>query len=442
VGLTLDDASGTLDRTDPAAVFAALVATDDTATEFYAYDAWGRLAARTDFNGDTTTYTYHLNTDYVHEEIADPSHPSLTFAHAPAKYAYTYDAAGNRVGAEVRSGPLHGEEVLYGETWTYDARGRPTGRSTSFGDLGYAYDAASNLTAIWSSHTDGVWLSYTYDELNRLRTVDDHRSAAPTSYTYNANGSLEIVTYGNGVQHAYAYDALNRLRFLQLTRGGSPLHGYEYRLKVSGHRERILESTGRASVYGYDGLHRMVTEQITGDPAGQNGLISYGLDAVGNRANRLSTVGLLAAQNFTYNARNHLQGDTYDANGNTVQASAWGNKLRMCFHRSKLMFRRNEKKVMAWARTHYPDDSLCAAAVTAELLTRILNVSTDSLTKNTKLLEELGMDDLEPLELVMALEESYEVEIESECASKWVTVDDLVRFVAVLEGENRSDSVP
>jgi RHS repeat-associated protein len=113
-------------------------------------------------------------------------------------------------------------------------------------------------------------------------------------------------------------DALNRLRNLDVTRGGSPLHGYEYRLKVSGHREQILESTGRASVYGYDGLHRMVTEQISGDPAGQNGLVSYGLDAVGNRANRLSTVGLLAAQNYTYNARNHLQGDTYDANGNTV----------------------------------------------------------------------------------------------------------------------------
>lgn len=102
--------------------------------------------------------------------------------------------------------------------------------------------------------------------------------------------------------------------------GATTLHGYEYKLKVTDHRDQIHESTGRTSTYSYDGLHQMTSETITGDPAGQNGLISYGLDAVGNRTNRLSLVGIVSDQNFTYNPRNLLSSDTYDANGNTVSS--------------------------------------------------------------------------------------------------------------------------
>jgi RHS repeat-associated protein len=318
VGLTLDDPSGTLDRTEAAAVFAALASSPESATETYTYNAWGQLAARTDFAGFTTTYAYYPQTDYLHREIADPAHPSLLLAHAPAQMVYTYDAAGNRTGASVVSGPLHGAQILYNETWTFDERGRPTYRQTAFGDVDYAHDAAGNLTDIVTSTAGGARLAYTHDELNRLRTVDDHRGTHLTEYTYNANGSLETATLGNSARHTYVYDALNRLRFLEVDVGGSTLHGYEYGLKVTGHRERIIESTGRQSVYRYDGLHRMVSETITGDPDGQNGVAGYTLDAVGNRLNRLSTVGLLGDQSFSFDTRNLLQGDTYDANGNTL----------------------------------------------------------------------------------------------------------------------------
>lgn len=321
VGLTLDDTSGTLDRTDVAAVFAALSSDADTATESYAYDEWGRLATRTAFDGYTTTYTYYADTDYLHEEIADPTHPSLLLAHAPARYAYTYDDAGNRNGQQVFNGPLHGEAVIYDETWTYDERQRPTYHATSFGAVDYGFDAAGNLARIESATSEGAWLTYDYDELNRLTSVDDHHSLTDTTYTYNANGSLETVTYGNGVEHAYQYDVLNRLRFLEVSLGGSTLHGYEYKLKITGHREQIIESTGRTSVYGYDGLHRMISETITGDLSGQNGLVGYTLDAVGNRQTRVSTVGLLSNQNFTFNSRNWIDSDTFDANGNTLHSS-------------------------------------------------------------------------------------------------------------------------
>ena len=132
------------------------------------------------------------------------------------------------------------------------------------------------------------------------------------------------MTAPNGVKHAYVYDTLNRLRTLSVSNLQSQvLHSYAYSLKPSGHRYQVLEATapsgpGRTTTYAYDDLYRLTGETVANDPNGQNGTIGYTLDKVGNRQSRSSSVASIPSTANTFNARDWLNTDTYDANGNTT----------------------------------------------------------------------------------------------------------------------------
>jgi RHS repeat-associated protein len=182
------------------------------------------------------------------------------------------------------------------------------------------------LNDVVSSNANGINAGYRYDEANRLVTVDDGTTGTvkTTSFTYNANGSLETLTQPNTVVHTYNYDALNRLRGLIVSRvptsGGAPtiFHTYEYKLNPSGHRRRVIEGT-RTTTYDYDALYRLTNETIAGDAHNNNGSIGYTLDKVGNRLSRSSQMSAISDQsNLSYDVRDRLTTDTYDANGNTL----------------------------------------------------------------------------------------------------------------------------
>ncbi|HWA28214.1 MAG TPA: LamG-like jellyroll fold domain-containing protein [Lacunisphaera sp.] len=286
----------------------------DSATESLQYDGWGNLWKRTDFKGYTTTFLYDT-LNRLTEKRADPAHPSLSQPHAPDKITYGYDAAGNRTDATVEKGST----VLYVEDTPVDERGRRQFKDTALGRLTYDYHANGLLKGIVSSNADGVDLGYRYDDANRLAFVDDSSSdtVKTTSYTYNANGSLATVTTPNTVVHTYTYDTLNRLRTLNVTQGVTSLHSYEYKLTASGHRWQVVEGA-RTTTYTYDELHRLTNEAIAGDTHGNNGSVAYGLDKVGNRESRTSSVSSVPSALNSFNARDWLSGDTFDANGNTL----------------------------------------------------------------------------------------------------------------------------
>ena len=85
------------------------------------------------------------------------------------------------------------------------------------GTLNYTYDTAGNLASMSSSHTNGVSVEYTYDDLNRLSTVVDGRlgsGANTTTYTYDPANNLATATYPNGLQSAFSYHALNHVSTL------------------------------------------------------------------------------------------------------------------------------------------------------------------------------------------------------------------------------------
>lgn len=58
-----------------------------------------------------------------------------------------------------------------------------------------------------------------------------------------------------------------------------------------------------------------------------------------------------------------------------------------------------------------------------------LGVETEKIMKESSFVEDLGADSLDVVELVMALEEEFEIEIPDEQAEKIVTVGDAVKYI-------------
>ena len=73
-----------------------------------------------------------------------------------------------------------------------------------------------------------------------------------------------------------------------------------------------------------------------------------------------------------------------------------------------------------------------AASVQArvkEIVCEQLGVSADEVTPEASFIEDLGADSLDIVELVMALQEEYEMEISDEDAEKIKTVQDVISYI-------------
>lgn len=70
---------------------------------------------------------------------------------------------------------------------------------------------------------------------------------------------------------------------------------------------------------------------------------------------------------------------------------------------------------------------------TAERVKKIvvehLNVDADKVTDNASFIEDLGADSLDTVELVMAFEEEFGIEIPDDAAKSIVTVGDAVKYI-------------
>ena len=65
-----------------------------------------------------------------------------------------------------------------------------------------------------------------------------------------------------------------------------------------------------------------------------------------------------------------------------------------------------------------------------QLVADQLGVEEDQVTEETSFMDDLGADSLDTVELVMALEEEFEIEIPDEDAEKVRTVQDAIDYIS------------
>ena len=281
-------------------------------TETRNYDYAGNLTSLVHFDGTTTTYTY--------DALNRLTGRSSNSTHAEPAVSFTYTPTGKYLTSTAQDGAV---------SYNYDALDRLITKATPEGTLSYTYYSTGKVESIQSSNPNGANVSYTYDGLNRLSTVVDNRLPGinTTRYTYDNASNVVTVAYPNGVTSTSTYDELNRLTELSTSASGSQIADYRYTLGLTGNRTNATEQSGRTLQWTYNGIYQLTNENITGDPAnnnGNNGYASYTLDPVGNRTAAPSTFSGFTPVFGSYNPNDQLSGETYDNNGN-VTGTANGN---------------------------------------------------------------------------------------------------------------------
>ena len=64
-----------------------------------------------------------------------------------------------------------------------------------------------------------------------------------------------------------------------------------------------------------------------------------------------------------------------------------------------------------------------------EIIVEQLSVTADQVTSESKMIEDLGADSLDAVELVMAVEEEFGIEVPDEEAEKLISVGDIISHV-------------
>lgn len=64
-----------------------------------------------------------------------------------------------------------------------------------------------------------------------------------------------------------------------------------------------------------------------------------------------------------------------------------------------------------------------------DIIVEQLGVAEDSVTQEASFIDDLGADSLDIVELIMALEEEFDMEIPDSDAEKIVTVNDVVEYI-------------
>lgn len=69
-----------------------------------------------------------------------------------------------------------------------------------------------------------------------------------------------------------------------------------------------------------------------------------------------------------------------------------------------------------------------------EIIVEQLGVEADKVTSNAKFIEDLGADSLDTVELVMAFEDAFDIEVPDEEAEKLQSVSEVVAYIKKVQG--------
>ena len=189
----------------------------------YRYDAAGRLLEFEDWLGGVSQYAYDDASQLI--SVRRPNGVASS---------YGYDAVGNLV--EVIHATAGEELVRF--AYTYDAAGNRTSLTTSAGAEAYTLDRLDRLTRV--AYPDGSSVSYTYDTAgNRTSATAGPRTV---TYGYDAAGRLAEVNQ-DGASTPIAHDAAGNL-----TDDGARSFSWDAFGRLEG-----TVSAASSTTYAYDG---------------------------------------------------------------------------------------------------------------------------------------------------------------------------------------------
>ena len=67
-----------------------------------------------------------------------------------------------------------------------------------------------------------------------------------------------------------------------------------------------------------------------------------------------------------------------------------------------------------------------------EIIGEVLNIAPDTITADTTFVDDLGADSLDIFQIIMGMEEEYDIELENEVAEQIRTVGDAVEAIRAI----------
>ena len=67
------------------------------------------------------------------------------------------------------------------------------------------------------------------------------------------------------------------------------------------------------------------------------------------------------------------------------------------------------------------------------IIADVLNIDTDSITEDTTFVDDLGADSLDIFQIIMGIEEEYDIELDNESVEQIQTVGDAVEAIRTIK---------
>ena len=67
------------------------------------------------------------------------------------------------------------------------------------------------------------------------------------------------------------------------------------------------------------------------------------------------------------------------------------------------------------------------------IIAEVLNIDADSITEDTTLVDDLGADSLDIFQIIMGIEEEYDIELDNESVEQIQTVGDAVEAIRTIK---------
>ena len=270
----------------------------------YTYDSLSRITSVTDGNGVEIDYSYD-QFDRV-TQVAQKTQTGQTMLQQTS-----FDKNGNKT------------NNYYGTTTTtfaYNPRNVITQGTKTSGVLGadttsYGYDPAGNLTSFQDA---GGTVGYAFDAANNLTKLTDPTNAATTFQYDNANHRTST-TFPNQTNIQKAYDKSGRTTSIAVNGPTSQFINNTYAYTAANGTDSGMLQTERNAQYQtlyhhYDGMNRLTQVQIAGGGASNyaydnsGNLTSYeGTPLVNNTAEQLTKVG---GTTLSYDGQGNQTGDS------------------------------------------------------------------------------------------------------------------------------------